>query len=65
MSPYLNSLKTTAIGVLVFACSGTAYLNLLPDKYTKLLMLACGVATAAGFIAAKDATVTGTGTPPA
>lgn len=57
MNAIFASMKTTLLGFLVLICSGTHYTGVLPEKYNSLLLLVCGVATAFGLIAAKDANV--------
>ncbi len=57
MGSFIASAKTTILGGLVLICTGTNYSGILPEKYNSVLMLVCGVLTAFGLIAAKDANV--------
>ena len=63
MSAFFASAKTTIAGVLVLLCSGATFTGILPDKYSSLVGLFCGVAVAFGLIAAKDANVTNASNP--
>jgi len=65
MSAFLASSKTNILGILVLLCSGTSYSEVLGPRYSQLLMLVCGVLTAFGLIAAKDANVTNSKDPAA
>ena len=58
MGNFLASWKTSLAGILVLACTGTTYSDMLPPKYAGLLQLVCGVLIGFGIIAAKDANVT-------
>lgn len=54
MKDLLVSWKTTVTGGLIALCGSTAYLDILPEKYSKLLMLTCAMLTAFGFLVSKD-----------
>lgn len=64
MWTFLNSIKTTALGVLVLICGGVAFTGVLAD-YNQLLMLVCGSLTGLGLIAAKDANISNAPNPAA
>ena len=58
MWSFLKSIKTTALGIMVIICGGTAYMDWLPEQYAGGIALLCATLVGLGLIAAKDANVT-------